>query len=169
MTRWIAYFGLSALCALLSAAAGAQALYKSTMPDGRVIFSDAPAPGAAKVETLTSATPKTSPRVETTKPDPSPSRSRKPADPAVVKQLREAKVQRERAEAKVRAAEKILHAAEAAQAKGKQPLPDERIVRADGKSQLSPAYWTRQHQLRQNIEDARAELEREKVRARAAR
>ena len=36
--------------ALVSGAALAQFLYKSTMPDGKVIYGDAPMPGAVKVE-----------------------------------------------------------------------------------------------------------------------
>ena len=169
MIRSIAHFGLPALCVVLSASIGAQTLYKSTMPDGRVIFSDTPAPGAAKVEPLSSAAPKTSPRVEATKPSPSPPRGTKPADPAVVKQLREDKVRREKAEEQVRAAEKTLHAKQTALAKGVEPLPGERIAQADGKSQLTPAYWARQRKLKDDVEEARANLEREKYRVRAAR
>lgn len=169
MIRSIAYFGLPALCVMLSASVAAQALYKSTMPDGRVIFSDTPAPGAAKVEPLNSAAPKTSPRVEPAKPDPAPPRGSKSPDPAIVKQLREDKVRREKAEEKVRAAEKMLHAKQTALAKGEEPLPGERIAQADGKSQLAPAYWARQRKLKDDVEEARANLEREKYRVRTAR
>jgi len=39
-------------CALLLQPAAAQTLYKSTMPDGRVLYGDKPAPGAANVEEI---------------------------------------------------------------------------------------------------------------------
>ena len=39
----------------------AQSLYKSTMPDGRVRYGDAPAPGAMKVEEIQTDTPKEEP------------------------------------------------------------------------------------------------------------
>jgi hypothetical protein len=41
---------LAAALALVSGIAFAQFLYKSTMPDGKVMFGDAPMPGAVKVE-----------------------------------------------------------------------------------------------------------------------
>ncbi len=41
---------VAALFALPYISPEAQVLYKSTMPDGKVIFSDKPAPGAVKVE-----------------------------------------------------------------------------------------------------------------------
>ena len=168
MTRWIAYFCIPALCALLSAGASAQTLYKSTMPDGRVIFSDAPAPGAAKVESIKTETPTASPRVESTKPDASKAASKKsaPADPAVVKKLQEYKIRRERAEEQVRAAEKSLRAAEAALAKGEEPLPGERTGTVGGKSQLNEAYWARQRKLKDDIENARANVERVRTQTR---
>jgi hypothetical protein len=168
MTKWIAYFCFPALCALLSAGVGAQTLYKSTMPDGRVIFSDAPAPGAAKVEPIKTETSKAGTSVEPTKADSSKAAGKKtaPVDPAVVKKLRDDKAKRERAEEQARAAEKALRTAEAALAKGEEPLPGERTGTVSGKSRLNEDYWKRQRQLKDNVENARANLEKARAQVR---
>lgn len=168
MTRWIAYLCLPALCALLSVGVGAQTLYKSTMPDGSVVFSDKPAPGAARVESIKTETSKPGASAEPAKADPSKAGSKKtpPVDPAVVKKLRDDKAKRERAEEQVRAAEKTLRAAEAALAKGEEPLPGERTGTAGGKSRLNDDYWKRQRQLKDDVENARANVERARAQAR---
>ena len=168
MTKWIAYLCLGLAAGLTGAGAGAQTYYKSTMPDGSVSFGDKPAPGAAKVEPLKSEAPKPAERPASAKGDASKAGARKATapDPAVVKRLREDKANRERAEAEVRAAEKSLRAAEAALAKGEEPLPGERTGTAGGKSRLNEDYWKRQRKLKDDVENARANLERVKTRVR---
>ena len=168
MKTRVAYLVLPVACVLSTATADAQTLYKSTMPDGRIIFSDVPAPGAAKVDPVQGQVPSPGPRRETAKPDPA-SQARKAPDPAVVKMLREDKLRRERAEASIRAAEKTLRAAETALANGAQPLPGERVAQPDGRMQLTQVYWARQRKLKDEVEEARANVEREKYRARSAR
>ena len=66
---------------------------------------------------------------------------------------------------RIRAAEKALQDAEAAQAAGVEPLPGERTGTAGGGSRLNEAYNERQQQLAAAVERARRDLEQ----ARAAR
>ena len=48
--RLVLRVAAGAVCALLLLPAVAQTLYKSIMPDGRVVYGDKPVRGAAKVE-----------------------------------------------------------------------------------------------------------------------
>jgi hypothetical protein len=137
------------------------------MPDGSVVFSHVPAQGAAKVETITQDLPKAAPGPAPAKPAAPQVKTKPPVDPAVAKKLREEKVRQDRAAVKVAAAEKSLRAAETALKKGEQPLPGERIASADGKNRMTPAYWTRQRKLKDDVENARAELAKAQTQARA--
>lgn len=124
----------------------AQFTYKSTMPDGRVIYGDAPVPGAKKVEK--------------TKHDTSDKGVRPPVarEAQVLKQLEAARAARDRPDRKQQA-EEALRKAEAALAAGKEPLPGERIGTAGGGSRLTEAYFARQKRLEATVEAARRELE----------
>src|SRR5206468_723673 len=99
----------------LPTAAAAQVLYKSILPDGRIVYGDKPAPGAAKV-------------IEK-QPDPSTAglSGTSAREVQLLEDFRKARVQREEKEEKVRAAEKALREAEAARDTGKDPLPGERL------------------------------------------
>jgi hypothetical protein len=138
--------------ALAALPAFAQALYKSTMPDGSVVYGDKPAPGAAKVE-KTAVAP-------ATKGVTPPSTS----ETATLKQLEADRKSREAAGERVRAAEKALKDAEAALESGKEPREGERLGTAKKDvNRLTDAYWERQKgleaavvQARRNLEDARA-------------
>ena len=142
---------------LLLAASGAfaQAMYKSTMPDGKVIYGEKPAPGAQRVETIASPPPKTGITVVT---------------PAEKTQVDERIRQRSAAEnAKQRElddARRQLQQAETALEAGKEPLPGERLGTAGGGSRLTDAYWERQTKLEQAVESARARLEKAQQAAR---
>jgi hypothetical protein len=137
---------------LLAAALGlepvaAQVLYKSTLPDGRVVYGDKPEPGAA--------------RVDESKPDTSKrgiggTASR---EAEALKELEQARQKREGGEDKLRAAEQALKDAEAARAAGKDPLPGERAGAAGGASRLAESYFERQRKLEEAVDKARRELE----------
>lgn len=146
LTR-IAACGCCLAAALLLQPAVAQTLYKSTMPDGRVVYGDKPAPGAAKVEE--------------TRPDISKGGigGTTPREAEALKQMEEARAKREDAEDKVRAAEQALRDAEAARAAGKEPLASERIGTAGGASRITDAYYARQKKLDDAVEKARRELD----------
>ena len=132
---------------LLALPAAAQTLYKSTMPDGRVIYGDKPAQDAAKVEE--------------SRPDVSKGGigGTAPREAAALKQLEEGRQQREVTDDRVSNAEKAVRSAEAARDAGKEPLPGERIGTAGGASRLTDAYWQRQKSLEENVEKARRSLD----------
>jgi hypothetical protein len=133
--------------ALLAQPAHAQFLYKSTMPDGRVIYGDSPVPGATKVE---QSKPDTSKRGI----DPPSAR-----EAATLKQMEADRAAREQKADSSRSGDDALRRAEAALAAGKEPLPGERIGTAGGGSRLTDAYWQRQKMLEAAVEQARRGLQ----------
>lgn len=139
--------GLFALACLVSWPASAQTLYKSTMPDGKVIYGDQPAPGAVKVEA-----PNVAPASKGIAP-------LTPQDAQAAKRLDSDRARRDSTDNQVRAAEKALSDAEAALAAGKEPREGERLGTAKGGSRLSEAYFDRQKALEAAVEHARRNLE----------
>ena len=139
--------GCCLLAALLLPPAVAQMLYKSTMPDGSVVYGDKPAPGAAKVEET---------RPDVAKGGIGGTTAR---EQEALKEMEKARLLREGAEDKVRAADQALRDAEAARAAGKEPLASERIGIAGGGTRLSETYFDRQRKLEEAVEKARRELE----------
>jgi hypothetical protein len=138
----------TALCAVLLQPAAGQTLYKSTMPDGRIVYGDKPAPGAAKVEETTPDLSKRGIGGST------------PREQQVLKEMEKERLQREGAKDRIRAAEQKLRDAEAARDDGKEPLEGERIGTAGGSSRLNESYFERQRRLEENVEKARRELDR---------
>ena len=130
-----------------SATAYGQAVYKSTMPDGRVVYGEKPAAGAARVEKL----------------EPVPPKAGIPGLTAEEK-ARAAQSERQRATAGAAAnqgereldeARRQLQQAEAAREAGKEPLPGERIGIAGGGSRLTDVYHARQKSLDDAVQEAR--------------
>jgi hypothetical protein len=123
-------------------------LYKSTMPDGKVIYGDAPEKGAVKVDK--------------TRPD----TSKKGISTATPKEMAAAKRQdSERAASgsnteQTRMLEETLHKLEAAREKEKEPREGERIGTAGGGSRFTEAYLERQKKLDEAIAVVRKELDR---------
>jgi hypothetical protein len=134
--------------ALLMTSAAAQTMYKSTLPDGRVVYGDKPDPSAVKVEPITPDTSKGGIGGATT-----------PGESQTLRQMQGARETREGAEARVQNAQKALEAAEAARTAGVEPLPGERIGTAGGASRLTESYDARQRQLEQAVEKARRDLD----------
>jgi hypothetical protein len=135
------------LAALLAHAAAAQVLYKSTLPDGRIVYGDKPAEDAVKVEE--------------TRPDISKRGigGTTQREQEALKDLEKARQQREAGQGRVQAAEQALRNAEAARAAGREPLEGERIGTAGGASRLNEAYYDRQRKLEEAVEKARRELD----------
>lgn len=145
---------LATALALACGSALAETMYRSTMPDGRVIFGDSPAPGAVKVEPLNVR----------------PAQSIGPVvPPQEVQRIQDRTTdtleQRRQAQQQLEDARSALSRAEEAQANGKEPLPGERLGTAGGGSRLSDDYWARQQRLadavkeaRQKVDDAQAAL-----------
>jgi hypothetical protein len=125
----------------------AQVIYKSTMPDGHVIYGAEPAPGAKRVETL--------------KPPPENTGVR-PVGPNDQGAAQQGDLRREQQAARqdeIQQAEQALRDAEAALAAGKEPLPGERQGTAGGASRLNEEYWERQKALEAAVAQARKRLD----------
>lgn len=138
---------LFAIASLVSCAAGAQTLYKSTMPDGKVIYGDKPVPGAVKVE-APNVTPASKGIAPLT-----------PQESQAMKRLETDRLQREATGSQVSAAERALADAEAALAAGKEPREGERIGTAKGGSRLNEDYFQRVKALENAVENARRNLD----------
>ena len=139
-----------------ASAALAQPVFKSTMPDGKIVYGEKPVPGAAKVETMEPPPAKTG--ISTAI-----SPEEKARAEAAAKQ-RAATVSADTArQARLDAARKAVKDAELAIEKGKEPLPGERQGLAGGGSRLTESYFERQKSLENQLAKARqslAELER---------
>jgi cytoskeletal protein RodZ len=146
--RHIAVFALVVAGIAVSLPAAAQAVYKSTMPDGRVIYGPQPQPGARKIDKV-GAPPSSTGATAIT-----------PAEREAA-----AKSAKARADAQagggndVAAARDALKAAEAARAAGQEPLPGERIGTAGGASRLTDEYFERQKKLAADVETAKRRLD----------
>jgi uncharacterized protein DUF4124 len=146
MAKWV-MVASSLLTALLALQAGAQTLYKSTLPDGRVVYGDKPDPAAVKSEPI---------KPDTSKIGVVPPSAR---ETATLNELERARLKREAGESTMRTAEQALQKAEAAREAGKEPLPGERLGTAGGASRLTDDYWKRQKKLEEAVESARREAE----------
>jgi len=135
------------LVALLALPAAAQTLYKSTMPDGRIVYGDKPAPGAAKVEES---------KIDTSSKGLGGSTAR---EAEALKELEKSRGKREASGAKLQAAEEALRQAEAARAAGTEPFPGERVGTAGGASRLNDAYYARQKKLDEAVQNAQRNLD----------
>ena len=133
---------LTTIVLLLSAAAaGAQTLYKSTMPDGKVIYSEKPAPGAKRVDTVEPPPARTG---TTTITPQEKARAQQAPAPAAAQQPNAA----------LDDARRQLQQAQAARESGKEPLPGERAGTAGGASRLTEAYHARQKSLEAAVQAA---------------
>lgn len=130
---------------LAAAPAASQTVYKSTMPDGKVVYGEKPVTGAQKVDKIdpppaqtgtTTITPQEKARAEQLA---NPRFVPKPASP-----------DRSRDDAR-----KALQDAEAAREAGKEPLPGERQGLKGGGSRLTEEYHARQKSLDAAVEAAR--------------
>jgi hypothetical protein len=132
----------------IATSAYAQAMYKSTMPDGRTVYGEKPEPGAKRVDKVEAPPPKTGTTVLT------------PAE----KQKLDQRIQKRTAtdEAQKRELENAyaeLKKAEAALEAGKEPLPGERQGTAGGFSRLTDDYWMRQKGLEAAVAAARKRVD----------
>ena len=135
------------IAAMLLQPAAAQVLYKSTMPDGSIVYGDKPAPDAVKVDE--------------TRPDISKRGigGTTPREKEVLREMEKSRAQREAGQDRVQAAEQAVRNAEAARASGKEPLENERIGTAGGTSRLNESYYDRQRKLEEAVDSARRDLE----------
>jgi len=126
-------------------------VYRSTLPNGEVIYSDKPAPGA-----------------KSSKPVPRANPGANNVAPAVTREEIEATNRRLAGKSKKLDAAgdrrlkawNRLQAAKDAKAKGEEPLPGERTGNAGGNSRLNSAYWARQKKLDRDLAAAQREYDR---------
>lgn len=133
----------------------AQPVFKSTMPDGSVVYGEKPAAGATRVETLDLPTSKSG--IGGITPEEK-ARAEQYARERAAGAATAAASQRKLDEARTQ-----LRQAEAAREAGKEPLPNERTGLAGGGSRLTEAYHDRQKRLEDAVQNARkqvSELER---------
>jgi hypothetical protein len=126
-------------------------VYRSTLPNGQVIYSDKPAPGA-----------------KSSKPVPQANPGANNVAPAVTREEIAATNQRLAGKSKkldaagdrrLKAWDR-LQAAKDAKARGEEPLPGERTGNAGGNSRLNGAYWARQKKLDRDLAAAQREYDR---------
>jgi hypothetical protein len=141
-----------ALCVGLLAAmpASAQPVFKSTMPDGSVVYGEKPAAGATRVETLDLPTAKSG--IGGITPEER-ARAEQYARERAAGEATAAASQRKLDEARNQ-----LRQAEAARDAGKEPLPNERIGLAGGGSRLTESYHDRQKRLEDAVQNARKQV-----------
>jgi hypothetical protein len=132
---------------VLVSEAVAESIYKSVMPDGRVMYGQQPQPGARTVKKSTVDVGNT---------------GVKAASKAEVESLNRRAQERSRALDEtlksVQTAEADLRMAEADREAGIEPLPGERLGIVGRGTRLSEAYWRRQQILEEHVEVARQNL-----------
>jgi predicted nucleic acid-binding Zn-ribbon protein len=142
---------------MLSIATGAyaQAMYKSTMPDGRVVYGEKPETGAKRVDKVEAPPPQTGTTVLT------------PAEKQTIDQRIQKRVATDEAQKReLENAHAQLKKAQAALEAGKEPLPGERQGTAGGFSRLTDEYWARQKNLEAAVAAARKRVEQAEQAAR---
>jgi Domain of unknown function (DUF4124) len=148
---------LACVTLTFAAAASAQNIYRYVFPDGRVVYSDSPVPGAKLQGTVTPAPPPMSPPPGAAERPGSPSGASKDQGSAAPddRVARLAAADRE-----VQDATRALEDAKARVAAGQEPLPGERTGTAGGMSRLNEDYWARQQSLKDAVAAAQANLDR---------
>lgn len=139
------------LSGVLAAASDTNArttIYKSVMPDGRVIYGEQPQTGARTVE-------KSVVNVDDTGVQPV---SREVVEGASQRALERTQIL-DNAFRTVQVAEVELHAAESAREIGREPLPGERIGIVGPGTRLTEEYFQRQQMLEERVGNARKHLE----------
>lgn len=150
-------YAVPVLIAMLSIVTGAyaQAMYKSTMPDGRVVYGEKPEPGAKRVDKVEAPPPQTGTTVLT------------PAEKQTIDQRIQKRAASDEAQKRdLENAHAQLKKAEAALEAGKEPLPGERQGTAGGFSRLTDEYWVRQKNLEAAVAAARKRVEQAEQAAR---
>lgn len=155
---------VAAICLAIAPAIAAATIYKVQMPDGTILFTDAPPPNGKILEERASqstprlpakAAPPPAAGVERpipVLPSPAP-RSGAAAAPAAPLNL-------DAANAEVTAAERELAVARRKLEVGREPQPGERLGTAKGGSRLSPEYESRIGELEREVAAAETRVKR---------
>ena len=150
--------------ALLASLAHAQTVFRSEMPDGRVVYGDKPAPGAKDVKQITLPPPNISATPQPAAPasKPAPNSASAPAPGATKSPV-------ETADAQVTRAEEELKAAKAALAAGRNEQEGDRVGMVGGRARLSESYFERIKSLEADVAAAQKKLDDAYERRRYAR
>lgn len=149
--RLIAGAMLALLCG--PALAQAPAIEKYVTPDGKVIYSDSPVPGAQSVKKLDTPPPQT---------NSGPERRSNPSVSAAPSATSGGAPKDDRLDAATLAVRNAAEALEAAKNKlefGREPRENERQGTAGGRSRLNDQYFERIKELEKGVEDAQARLD----------
>lgn len=134
----------------------AQAVSKYVYPDGRVVYSDQPVPGARRAGTLELPPAPSAEQVEAARKR---AGDEKRIREELLRRLDARRKELDAAEQRVSGARKALTEAESALERGREPLPGEMVGVAGGGVRPSEAYANRQAELQRNVEKARKELD----------
>jgi hypothetical protein len=136
---------------LAAVTAGAQNAYRFVTPDGRVIYSDQPVPGARLEATIVTPPAPSAPQ---------PGATLTPRQEALAKSADERIRRLNELTLEIQSAERDLAAANAALQAGIEPLEGERIGTYAGRARLSDAYWARQDYNQLAVARAQGRLDR---------
>jgi hypothetical protein len=131
---------------------GATTIYRQTMPDGEIVYSDKPMKGG-KIDRIIKVEPPIRGNTWTTAPSSGSSTPR-------IESSSERKKTEAEADSDVIRAEMLLEDAKKRRQSGVEPLPGERTGNASGGSRLNQAYRDRQQALTQNVDAAEAALQK---------
>jgi hypothetical protein len=143
---------------LAATAVQAQAVFRSMMPDGSIVYGDAPAPGAKETTKIT--LPPSNVVAPTPQPAPAPASA-----PASAPQKQDL----DRLDADVKKAEQELQAAKAALEAGRESQEGDRIGTKGGFARLSEAYFERIKSLEAAVAAAQDRLDAAYAKRNAAR
>ena len=136
---------LAVLLSVASGLAAAQVMYRSTMPDGKVVISDSPVKGAAKVEEVKSRAGNYAPG--------------NPVPPGAAGKASDRSAALAAAESEFKAAQAASDAAVARAQKGREEVEGDRVGTAKGGARLSDAYEKRQAALKAEVDAAQKQLD----------
>jgi len=142
---------LALVACLAAAGAPAQDAYRYVTPEGRVIYSDQPVPGARLEATIVTPPAPSSPQPGTTL---------TPRQEALAKSADERIRRMNELTVEIQSAERDLAAANATLQAGIEPREGERIGTYAGRARLNDAYWARQDYNQQAVANAQARLNR---------
>lgn len=151
---------LAVFCAsialVVSGVASAQAIKKYVTPDGKIIYSDEPVPGAREVGVV-APPPEVTPEQRRAAEEAA-NRNSQLSDEADQRFSDKSDRESSRRD-RIRAAEKELEQAKRKLEEGKEPLPGERKGTAGGASRLTEAYFQRQKANEQAVKKAQQKLD----------
>jgi hypothetical protein len=143
---------------LVLASAQAQEIKKYITPDGKIIYSDEPIPGAREAGSV-AAPPPVDPEARERAQEEARENARRAEESSKRAEEEESTGQADLASAELRL-QKAVEALEA----GKEPLPGERKGTAGGASRLTDAYFNRQKANEQAVRDAQRSLDAARAR-----